>query len=351
MALDDDLVIEADSADVLGRLPDGAFDLIYIDPPFNTGRTAGAPAPAHGRAPTTAATAPASAAGATARGCCRRSPTTTSFDDYLGFLEPRLGEARASCSPRTARCTSTSTTARRTTARCCSTSIFGRECFLNEIIWAYDYGARSQAPLAGQARHDPRLRQGPRRATGSTPTAVEREPYMAPGLVERRRRPRAASCRPTCGGTRSCRPTGARRPATRRRSPRASLRRIVAASSRPGGWCLDFFAGSGTLGAVCAGLDRRFVLVDSAPEASRRDARSDSRDRRTPKPTIRSRHEALRLLRHVHEDSAPGRPSVRQRQSRAARGRPRPGGRQVLRARRRCRTSSTRRAGARRSSA
>ena len=45
------------------------------------------------------------------------------------------------------------------------------------------------------------------------------------------------------------------------------MRRMVAASSRPGGWCLDFFAGSGTLGAVCQGLGRRFVLVDSNPEA------------------------------------------------------------------------------------
>jgi site-specific DNA-methyltransferase (adenine-specific) len=45
------------------------------------------------------------------------------------------------------------------------------------------------------------------------------------------------------------------------------LRRIVAASSRPGGWCLDPFAGSGTLGAVCQKLGRRFVLVDQNPVA------------------------------------------------------------------------------------
>jgi site-specific DNA-methyltransferase (adenine-specific) len=45
------------------------------------------------------------------------------------------------------------------------------------------------------------------------------------------------------------------------------VRRIVAASSRPGGWCLDPFAGSGTLGAVARDLGRRFVLADESPEA------------------------------------------------------------------------------------
>jgi site-specific DNA-methyltransferase (adenine-specific) len=49
--------------------------------------------------------------------------------------------------------------------------------------------------------------------------------------------------------------------------PEGILRRMVAASTRPGDWCLDFFAGSGTLGAVAARLDRRFVLIDSNPEA------------------------------------------------------------------------------------
>jgi site-specific DNA-methyltransferase (adenine-specific) len=49
--------------------------------------------------------------------------------------------------------------------------------------------------------------------------------------------------------------------------PEGILRRIVTASSRPGDWCLDFFAGSGTLGAVAASLGRRYVLIDSSPEA------------------------------------------------------------------------------------
>jgi site-specific DNA-methyltransferase (adenine-specific) len=60
---------------------------------------------------------------------------------------------------------------------------------------------------------------------------------------------------------------GAERTGYPTQKPEGIVRRMVAASSRPGGWCLDFFAGSGTLGAVCRQLGRRFVLVDSNPEA------------------------------------------------------------------------------------
>ncbi len=144
--------------------------------------------------------------------------------------------------------------------------LFGREAFLNEIIWSYDYGGKPRRRWP--AKHDTIL------AYVRTPgghhfdaDAVEREPYMAPGLVDARRRRGAASAPRTCGSTRSFPPMGARRPATRRRSPKRVVRRLVSASSRPGGWCLDPFAGSGTLGAVCRQLGRRFVLIDSNPSA------------------------------------------------------------------------------------
>ncbi len=96
--------------------------------------------------------------------------------------------------------------------------------------------------------------------------AVEREPYMAPGLVgaekaARGKRPVSVwwhTIVATNGREKTGYPT---------QKPEAIVRRMVAASSRRGGWCLDFFAGSGTLGAVCRGLDRRFVLVDETPAA------------------------------------------------------------------------------------
>ena len=85
-----------------------------------------------------------------------------------------------------------------------------------------------EAPLAGEARHDPRLRQGPA-AYFFDAEAVDREPYMAPGLADAENAPRGASSRPTCGGTRSSRRPAARRPATRPRSRSASC----GGSSRP----------------------------------------------------------------------------------------------------------------------
>ena len=65
---------------------------------------------------------------------------------------------------------------------------------------------------------------------------------------------------PTAGAEKTGYPT---------QKPEGVLRRIVAASSRPGDWCLDFFAGCGTLGAVAARMGRRYVLIDSNPEAVR----------------------------------------------------------------------------------
>ena len=127
--------------------------------------------------------------------------------------------------------------------------IFGRECFLNEIIWAYDYGARTQARWP--AKHDTILVyvKDPARYYFDS-EQVDREPYMAPGLVTPEKAARGklpdrrlvAHDRPAHG-------EGEDR-ATRPRSRTASLRRIVQASSRPGDWCLDFFAGTGTLGAA-----------------------------------------------------------------------------------------------------
>ena len=144
--------------------------------------------------------------------------------------------------------------------------IFGRDCFLNEIIWAYDYGGRAENRWP--AKHDTILVyvRDPERYYFDH-DAVDREPLHGAGPRRRPRRPRAASCRRTSGGTRSCRPTAREKTGYPTQKPEGILRRIVQASTRPGDWCLDFFAGSGTLGASPRELGRRYVLVDSNPEA------------------------------------------------------------------------------------
>ena len=143
--------------------------------------------------------------------------------------------------------------------------LFGRDCFLNEIIWAYDYGAKTTRRWP--AKHDTILvyvRDVERYLFDAD--AVEREPYMAPGLVGPEKAARGK--RPTDTWWHTIVPTNGReRTGYPTQKPEGVLRRIVAASSRPDGWCLDFFAGSGTLGAVCSQLGRRYVLIDSSPAA------------------------------------------------------------------------------------
>jgi site-specific DNA-methyltransferase (adenine-specific) len=206
--LDDDLVIAGDNLPVLKRLPEGAFDLIYVDPPFNTGRAQTR------RSMTATADVGASRVGFGGRRYRTELLQSLSYDDafsdYLGFLEPRLTRARELLAPHGTLYFHIDYRE----AHYCKLlldEVFGRAAFLNEIIWAYDYGAKPRRRWP--AKHDTIL------AYVRTPgahhfdaDAVEREPYMA----------RGASAPPTCGSTRSSPPTAPRRPATRRRSPRGS---------------------------------------------------------------------------------------------------------------------------------
>jgi site-specific DNA-methyltransferase (adenine-specific) len=144
-------------------------------------------------------------------------------------------------------------------------SIFGRDSFLNEIIWAYDFGARTNKKWP--AKHDNILVyvKDPKRYVFNT-DEVERIPYMAPGLVGPEKAARGKlptdtwwhTIVPTNGSEKTGYPT---------QKPLGVLRRIVQASSRPGDHVLDFFAGSGTTGAACLELGRRFTLVDNNPDA------------------------------------------------------------------------------------
>jgi site-specific DNA-methyltransferase (adenine-specific) len=262
LSLDDDLVIAGDNAVVLEHLPADTFDLIYVDPPFNTGRA---------QARSTVSTVADPDAGRVGFGGRRyrsqllqRLSYDDQFADYLGFLEPRLSRARELLAPHGTLYFHIDYRE----AHYCKLmldELFGREAFLNEIIWAYDYGAKPRRRWP--AKHDTIL------AYVRTPgahhfdaDAVDREPYMAPGLVSAEKAARGK--RPTDVWFHTIVPTnGAEKTGYPTQKPVGVVRRLVAASSRPGGWCLDPFAGSGTLGAVCRELGRHFVLVDSNPVA------------------------------------------------------------------------------------
>jgi site-specific DNA-methyltransferase (adenine-specific) len=257
-------IIEGENLDVLATLPDGRFDLIYIDPPFNTGR-------AQTRR-TLATTAAADGAGDRTGFGGRRYSTQLleqssyrdAFDDYLGFLEPRLREVRRLLHP-------TGTLYFHIDwreAHYCKLlldELFGRECFLNELIWAYDYGAKPRRRWP--QKHDTILVyvKDPARYHFDA-EAVDREPYMAPGLVTPEQRERGK--RPTSVMWHTIvSPTGREKTGYPTQKPEALIRRFVQASSRPGDLCLDPFAGSGTLGAVASQLGRRFLLVDASADA------------------------------------------------------------------------------------
>ncbi|GAC1437158.1 MAG: hypothetical protein NVSMB51_10250 [Solirubrobacteraceae bacterium] len=256
-----DLVIEGDNAGVLALLPRGAFDLIYIDPPFNTGREVR-------RRTTRAVRSETGNAGFGGRRYASEQLSSFAYrdehDDYLGFLAPRLELARGLLAahgtlyvhldPRESHY-----------VKVTLDRIFGREAFLNEVIWAYDYGGKPRRRWP--AKHDTILVYV--RTPGGhhfDADAVEREPYMAPGLVTPEKAARGK--RPTDTWWHTIVPTnGAEKTGYPSQKPEGVLRRIVSASSRPGGWCLDFFAGSGTLGAVARRAGRRCVLVDESPAA------------------------------------------------------------------------------------
>jgi site-specific DNA-methyltransferase (adenine-specific) len=262
LVLDDDLIVCGDNAGALGQLPDGAFDLVYMDPPFNTGRAQAR------RTLSVAAAVDGDRVGFGGRRYRSQLLQTLAYDDvfadYLAFLEPRVRRARALLAPHGTLYFHIDYRE----AHYCKLlldELFGRDAFLNEIIWSYDYGAKPRRRWP--AKHDTIL------AYVKTPgehwfdaDAVEREPYMAPGLVGPEKAARGK--RPTDVWFHTIVPTNGReKTGYPTQKPEGVVRRLVAASSKPGGWCLDPFAGSGTLGAVCRELGRRFVLIDDNPVA------------------------------------------------------------------------------------
>nr|WP_312854997.1 DNA methyltransferase [Agromyces agglutinans] len=284
MALDGpDRIIHADNLEVLPSLPDGAFTLVYLDPPFNTGRSQARRSTRHVRVDETDASAGASGTGGGTGSTGTGAGTITGFagkryerirgdllryddrfDDYWAFLEPRLLHAwRLLADDGTLYLHLDYREAHY--AKVLLDALFGRECFLNEIIWAYDYGAK--AKRRWPTKHDTVLVyvKDPDRYWFDS-SAVDREPYMAPGLVTPEKAELGKLPTDVWWHT-IVSPTGREKTGYPTQKPVGILRRMVQASTREGDWVLDFFAGSGTTGAVAATLGRRFVLVDENAEA------------------------------------------------------------------------------------
>ena len=251
-----------DNLPILKSMPDASFQLIYIDPPFNTGRS---------QTRTNRESKQSETGTSLGFGGKRYEQVVSSvlsyddeFADYWGFLEPRLREAW--------RLLAESGTLylhldyrESHYAKVLLDALFGRDCFLNEIIWAYDYGGK--AKNRWPAKHDNILVyvKNPNKYYFNS-EAVDREPYMAPGLVRKEKAERGKLPTDVWWHT-IVSPTGKEKTGYPTQKPLGILRRIISASSKEGDRVLDFFAGSGTTGHAANELGRKFTLVDQSEES------------------------------------------------------------------------------------
>jgi site-specific DNA-methyltransferase (adenine-specific) len=282
-------IVHGDNLPVLRTTPSESIDLIYIDPPFNTGKT---------QVRHRISTVRDDAGDRTGFGGKRYKTIKIGstgyidfFSDYLDFLTPRLVEAHRIL-------TETGSLFFHIDyreAHYCKIvldQLFGRDCFQNEIIWAYDYGARSKTKWP--AKHDSILwySKDPNVFTFNL-DASDRIPYMAPDLVGPEKAARGKT--PTDVWWHTIVPTnGKEKTGYATQKPLGVVERIIKVHSNPGDICMDFFAGSGTLGEAAAKHGREFLLVDSNSEAiavmerrlakftcAKETAKADNRMRRT----------------------------------------------------------------------
>jgi site-specific DNA-methyltransferase (adenine-specific) len=262
-------IIHSENLAALRALPDASVQLIYIDPPFNTGTT---------QQRTRMKTVRDEAGDRTGFGGNRyrteklaATPNYTDrFDDYIGFLRPRMVEAHRILSPTGSFFFHVDP---REVHYCkvmldevfSAHGVAGRACFQNEIIWAYDYGARSTRRWP--AKHDNILwyTKDPKHYTFNL-DASDRIPYMAPGLVGAEKAARGKTPTDVWWHT-IVSPTGKEKTGYPTQKPLGILERIVRVHSNPGDTVLDFFAGSGTTGEAAARNDRSYILIDQNPEA------------------------------------------------------------------------------------
>ncbi|MDX1971891.1 MAG: DNA methyltransferase [Candidatus Sumerlaeia bacterium] len=262
---DGNQVFQGDNLPLLSAWPGETFHLIYIDPPFNTGTVQ--------KRSVLKTTAVTEEAEGDRRGFGGRLYKTErgeamgyedSFEDFMGFLRPRLQQAHRLLKQNGAFFLHLDYREVHYAKVECD-KIFGRECFVNEIIWSYDYGARSTKRWS--AKHDNILWyvKNPGEYTFNF-EAMDRIPYMAPGLVGPEKAARGKT--PTDVWWHTIVPTnGSERTGYTTQKPLGILERIVKIHSNPGDRILDFFAGSGTTGHAALLNNRCFTLIDQNPEA------------------------------------------------------------------------------------
>jgi site-specific DNA-methyltransferase (adenine-specific) len=253
---------QKDYRDALPLFRDASFDLIYIDPPFNTGKV-------QSRTQTKMVADPIG----DRTGFAGKRYTTTkigtksfadSFTDYMAFLEPALEHAHRLLKPTGSFFLHLDYREVHYAKVMCD-HIFGRENFINEIIWSYDYGAR--ATKRWSPKHDNILFYAKDKDNYTFNfDAIDRIPYMAPGLVGAEKAARGKTPTDVFWNT-IVSPNGKEKTGYPTQKPMTVMERIVTVHSNPGDRLLDFFAGSGSFGEAALKHDRNVVLIDSSAEA------------------------------------------------------------------------------------
>jgi site-specific DNA-methyltransferase (adenine-specific) len=256
-------IVLGDNAEVLPRLPEKFARLVYIDPPFNTGK-----AQKRDRMRVQATRGAGERGGFGGRRYeVERIASGTyedTFDDFEEFLMPRIERSLRCLTPDASLFVHLDFREVHY-IKVALDRLLGRDRFINEIIWAYDYGGRPKNRWP--AKHDTILWYA------LDPDAyvfnydeVDRIPYMAPALVGQEKAARGKT--PTDTWWHTIVPTsGYEKTGYPTQKPLGILNRIVKVHSRPGDVVLDFFCGSGTTGEAAARNGRGFVLVDDNPEA------------------------------------------------------------------------------------
>ena len=255
-------ILQGDCLERLAELDAGCARLIYVDPPFNTGKTQ-----RRDRMKVRRDAEGERAGFGGARYAVERVGSATygdSFDDYLPWLMTRI-EAGLRCLADDGSLFVHLDWREVHYVKVALDGLLGRDRFVNEIVWAYDFGGRSKRKWP--AKHDTILWyvRDPKRWVFDY-DAMDRIPYMAPGLVTKAKAARGKT--PTDVWWHTIVPTnGKEKTGYPTQKPLGVLERIVKVHSEPGDVVLDFFAGSGTTGEAAAKHDRGFVLIDDNPEA------------------------------------------------------------------------------------
>jgi site-specific DNA-methyltransferase (adenine-specific) len=251
-----------DNLEILKNLSDNSIPLIYIDPPFNSQKVQSRTQLKTTKDPNGDRIGFLGTSYKTEEIGTKKY--SDSFDDYEGFIRPRIEEAYRILAPNG----SLYFHIDYREVHYCKIwldQIFGRDSFMNEIIWAYDYGAKSKSKWP--AKHDNILLyvKDPKNYTFNVED-IDREPYMAPGLCGPEKAARGKLPTDTWWwtivGTNSKERNG-----YPTQKPLGIINRIIRASSNPDEIVMDFFAGSGTVGESCLNLGRKFILIDNNPQA------------------------------------------------------------------------------------